>query len=190
MSTSIERQMWIEDAVVKLRKWFDARDYEVPEKLRVSIGWPKGQHGCGTAIGQCWDNIISSDKHFEVFVSPGLKDGATIIGTLAHELVHATVGIKAGHKGAFKRCATDIGLEGKMTETKMGDGLALAAGEWIEALGDYPAGSLNPNKMKKQSTRLMKVECSDCGYVARVTRKWIEDVGAPYCGVRSHGRMG
>lgn len=35
-------------------------------------------------------------------------------------------------------------------------------------------------KPKKQSTRLIKVECPCCGYVARVTRKWLKE-GRPKC---------
>jgi hypothetical protein len=31
-----------------------------------------------------------------------------------------------------------------------------------------------------QGTRMLKLECSGCGYVARTTRKWLE-VGAPSC---------
>lgn len=34
---------------------------------------------------------------------------------------------------------------------------------------------------KRQSTRLNKVSCPDCGYTARVTRKWIAAKGAPIC---------
>jgi hypothetical protein len=42
---------------------------------------------------------------------------------------------------------------------------------------------------KKQSTRLLKASCSKCGYVVRVTAKWLKAAGAPYCGTKSHGRM-
>jgi hypothetical protein len=34
---------------------------------------------------------------------------------------------------------------------------------------------------KKQTTRLLKCECAECGYTARVTAKWIKDSGAPMC---------
>ena len=30
-------------------------------------------------------------------------------------------------------------------------------------------------------TRLIKTQCGHCGYIARVTRRWIADVGAPLC---------
>lgn len=42
---------------------------------------------------------------------------------------------------------------------------------------------MNPAGRKKQSTRLVKVQCSnqECGYVLRTTAKWIDKVGAPIC---------
>lgn len=38
-------------------------------------------------------------------------------------------------------------------------------------------------------SRLVKVECGECGYIARVTRKWLDEAGAPRCGYEGHGRM-
>ena len=40
---------------------------------------------------------------------------------------------------------------------------------------------------KKQSSRLLKAECESCGYTVRVTRKWVDQVGAPHC--PTHGEM-
>lgn len=42
------------------------------------------------------------------------------------------------------------------------------------------------NAKKKQSTRLVKAACGECGYTVRVTRRWLE-VGAPHCPL--HGAM-
>jgi hypothetical protein len=54
---------------------------------------------------------------------------------------------------------------------------------WAETLlkriGLYPAGFLTDTP--KQGTRLVKCECSACGYLARVTRKWISLSGPPIC---------
>jgi hypothetical protein len=36
---------------------------------------------------------------------------------------------------------------------------------------------------KKRTTRLLKCECEACGYTARVTRKWVDEAGAPICPV-------
>src|SRR3546814_3233076 len=55
----------------------------------------------GKAIGECWDNRLSADGHFEIFIRPDLAHApdampAQIAAILAHELVHAAVGIPAG----------------------------------------------------------------------------------------------
>lgn len=34
---------------------------------------------------------------------------------------------------------------------------------------------------RRQTCRLLKVECPTCGYIARVTRKWLDARGAPIC---------
>lgn len=187
--SSIKRQSWLERAVRELRPVFTRAGYDVPAEVRVSVGWPRGSHGKGPAIGQCWDKSASTDKHNEIFISPALKHGEQILGVLRHELVHATVGCKEGHKGAFKQCAIAVGLEGKMTATTCGKEAADWGLLFIHRWGKYPGGALNDDKRKKQGTRLLKCECPECGYIARVTNTWIEDVGAPFCGTKSHGRM-
>jgi hypothetical protein len=181
-SPSLLRQQWLEKATDALRQLFARKGFEVPANVRVSIGWPKGSHGKGRAIGQCWGYEGSSDKHNEIFISPEIADVSEyVIATLAHELVHATVGIKAGHKAPFKRVALAIGLEGAMTATAAGEELTQWSLGVIARIGKIPAGSLSPAQRKKQSTRLLKAECADCGYCVRITRKWVEQAGTPIC---------
>ncbi|HDR9506919.1 hypothetical protein C5615_09815 [Burkholderia cepacia] len=43
------------------------------------------------------------------------------------------------------------------------------------------------NKPPRQSTRMHKTECTECGYTARVSAKWLK-VGAPLCPA-AHGPM-
>lgn len=183
-SPSIRRQLWIESGAQALRERFAEVGYKVPANVRVSIGWPRGSHGKGRAIGQCWGDTASSDKHHEIFVSPELGEKAAsiqILGVLAHELAHATVGLASGHKAPFKKCALAIGLTGKMTATTESPEFIAWAKTVIKTLGDYPAGRLSLAGRKKQSTRLLKCECETCGYNVRVTRKWVESSGAPIC---------
>lgn len=160
--------------------------YTVPAKVRVSVGWPRGSHGKGRAIGQCWSVEASSDGHAEIFVSPELGEKAgsvKIMGVLAHELAHAIVGTEVGHKAPFKRCAEAVGLTGKMTATEEGPEFTAFAEAFIAKRGPYPAGTLSLNARKKQGTRLLKCECAECGYTVRVTRRWLDAVGAPWCPV-------
>jgi hypothetical protein len=180
-ATSAARHAWIESATAALRERFAEIGHAVPAKVRVSIGWPKGSHGKGRAIGQCWSSEASSDAHHEIFVSPELRDSVKIFGVLAHELAHAIVGTKAGHKAPFKRVAEAVGLVGRMTATEESVAFIAWSQGHIAKLGKYPAGALALNMRKKQSTRLLKCECEGCGYTVRITRKWLDAGGSPIC---------
>jgi hypothetical protein len=178
VTPSLERQQWLEHAVEALRARFTDAGYIVPGKIRVSIGWPKRAASCG-AIGECWATEASSDRHNELFVSPELTEGARILDVLAHEMVHATVGTGAGHKKPFKQCALKIGLQGPMRSTRESPEFAAWAETLFKRIGPYPAGFLTDTP--KQGTRMLKCECSTCGYTVRITRKWLTLAGPPIC---------
>jgi hypothetical protein len=177
---SMQRQQWLEQCVAALRDKFAANNYAVPEHVRVSIGWPKRSASCG-AIGECWSTAASSDHHNELFISPELTDGAVIVSVLAHEVVHATVGVDAGHGKAFRHCALAIGLQGPMRSTSAGPEFTAWTTALFERIGPYPAGYLTDRP--KQGTRGIKCECAVCGYLARISRKWLDSVGPPICPV-------
>ena len=177
-ASSFARQAWLEVAVEALPAKFSEAGYAVPENVRVSIGWPKHAGTCGV-VGECWPVEASSDRHAELFISPALMAGADILHILAHELVHATVGVEAEHGKLFKQCANKIGLAGPMRSTVAGPELIAWADTLFERIGPYPAGFL-VNAIK-QSTRQLKCECPACGYLARVTRKWLDAAGPPIC---------
>jgi hypothetical protein len=72
-------------------------------------------------------------------------------------------------------------MSDKMTGLKLKAGQRLrTAGTTYEvsAATDVPAGFV---PVAPQATRLLKVQCSTCGYVARVTKRWIDKAGAPVC---------
>lgn len=181
-ATSFARHTWIEKVHTALRVKFADCGYAVPIEVRVSIGFPKGSRAGNGKIGQCWAPAASTDRYTEIFVSPELRDGARIMDVLAHELAHATVGCEAGHKAPFKRCATDIGLTGKMTATVATREFSAWARKVMAKIGPYPAGALSSATRKKQSTRMIKCECGACGYTVRTTNKWL-DIAVPTCPV-------
>jgi hypothetical protein len=178
VTPSLERQQWLEHAVEALRAKFEEAGYTIPQKVRVSIGWPKRAASCG-AIGECWSTAASSDQHAELFISPQLTEGARIMDVLAHELVHATVGTGAGHKKPFKQCALKIGLQGPMRATTATPEFVAWAQTLFKRIGLYPAGFLTDSP--KQGTRMLKCECAVCGYIARVSGKWLASSGPPIC---------
>ena len=186
MSSSFERQRWLERVVIHLRQHFHECWWNVPDNIKVSVGIPKGMHGSKKAIGQCWSDKASSDGFYEIFSSPELGKEVEVIATMAHELVHATVGIEAGHKGKFKQCAIAIGLAGKMTATVAGDGLIPVINKIISMVGPYPAGKLNINNRKKVKTYMIKCQCPECGYTVRTTAQWLAQ-GDPICPVDNVG---
>lgn len=191
------REEWLIEALRMVGTLFDSRGYKIPP-CSVSVGWPsiKGTAAKSRRIGECWDKSTAGDKRFAIFISPVLGSDVDsecdVLEVLVHEAVHAAVGLECGHKGAFKQCAAKVGLVGKMTATTAGPELVEVMEEWAKELGEYPHGVINPSsdksdKPKKQGTRMIKCECRECGYVARTTKKWIEDVGAPHC--PAHGEM-
>jgi hypothetical protein len=158
---SLERQQWLGQVVEALRVKFAEAGYTVPQKIRVSIGWPKRSASCG-AIGQCWPTSASSDQHYELFISPELTNSARITDVLAHELDHATVGTQEGHGKAFRQCALAIGLRGPMLATTASPEFSAWAETLFKRIGFYPAGFLTD--AEKQGTRAIKCKCQICGW--------------------------
>lgn len=187
------REQWLAAALIPIKKLFAAAKYTVPE-LRVACGWPS--HG-GTSrkkrcIGEAWSTEASADGLPQIFISPYLADPVEpcgVLATLVHEVVHATVGNKEKHNKVFGKCARAVGLEGKLTATTASQILIADFKDWMAELGDYPHAKLDLtcSPIKKQTTRMIKLECQECGYVARTSKKWIDDVGPAHC--PKHGEM-
>ena len=178
------REQWLAKLTTQLQPLFERAGYTIPPNVRSSCSFPSKSATSrkNRRIGECWTDSASDDGTFEVFVSPTIADPMRVAGILAHELVHAAVGLACGHKGEFRRCAVGIGLTGPMTATGEGEVFTAFVAPLLAKLGAYPHAVLHAsNSAKKQSTRLVKVECSGCGYTARTTRKWLDDAGSPLC---------
>jgi hypothetical protein len=183
------REQWLANATTELRSLFKANGVELPLEVRSSCGFPSKSalSNKNRRIGECWSARASADSHAEIFISPTISDSMRVLDILAHELVHACHP-NDGHGKLFKRTALAIGLEGKMTATVAGEKFKLWASPVLERLGIYPHADLIPsNAQKKQSTRMLKCVCRDCGYTVRVAGKWLNDMGAPHC--PDHGEM-
>src|SRR3546814_8004821 len=96
------RESWLNAVAQGVAPLFEALDAPLPDRVRVAIGFTS-RGAKGKAIGECWDNRLSADGHFEIFIRPDLAHApdampAQIAAILAHELVHAAVGIPADRK--------------------------------------------------------------------------------------------
>ena len=183
----MNRETWLTNAATELEAaLFNPLGKSLPEKWRVSCSWPSsranGKNKAGSTIGQCFSPLASDDKTTEIIVTMSQDDPLEVLAILAHETVHAVEGVEAGHGPKFKRTALGIGLEGKMTTTRPGEAFKQSATPILKRLGDYPHAALDINKnRKKQTTRMVKMECQDCGYIARTSRANIEKHGPTIC---------
>jgi len=146
------------------------------------------------AIGQHFDPMASTGGFNEILISPFIQDSVKVLGVMVHELVHAVIGNENGHNHVFKRCATAVGLEGKMTATSESEWLVSLLYDWIRENGEYPhKAMIKLDSQKKQTTRLLKYVCTDTalnpdtnkleqGYFnVRVTQGVIDNFGEPIC---------
>ena len=195
------REAYLNAFVAAARDKFAEVGSPIPAKVRVAIGWPSAGSN-SRVVGECWSDTVSADGHFEIFIVPREGCPIEICDTLTHELVHAAVGLNAKHGPLFKKCATALGLEGKMTSASGGDAWREWALPLIEALGGFPGAALQdrvpsptaggaPIKIKpdgissrppSQTNRHLKLECDACGIILRTTKSAMATIdGDPIC---------
>jgi hypothetical protein len=190
------REGWLNFIAGELGSLFAAAGVALPERIRIAIGFPStGDRG--HRLGECWDKTASRDHTFEILIRPDVDDPQAACAILAHELVHAAVGIAAGHGPRFRRAALAIGLVGPMRSTRPGPAFLAAAGPILAAPGPLPHARLSwagspeidilTTRPKRQTTRLAKCACRECGYIVRTARFWIARQGPPHC--PQHGAM-
>jgi hypothetical protein len=157
--------------------------------VRVTCGFPSrgGEMGGKTRVrGQCWSAEASDDNHAEIFISPVEADIPTIAAILAHELCHAAMP-DAGHGKPFQYVMRALGHVAPFTSAIPTAAFVEWTAPHLAKVGSYPHAMLVAMRAvaapKKQTARMIKAtcECDGCGYTVRLTRKWIEEVGAPIC---------
>jgi hypothetical protein len=186
------RETWLNQIAAKLAPTFAEKGAPLPARIRIAIAFPS-TGSRGKRIGECWDKTASGDGSFEIMIRPDIDDPTEAAAILTHELCHAAAGIAAGHGKAFKRIANAMGLVGPMKSTTAGPEFLALAAPILSKVGPLPHARLDlgglTTKPKKQTARLIKCECDECGYIVRTARKWIMDAGAPICPAKGHGPM-
>ena len=117
----------------------------MPEKWAVTCGWCKGSSKY--AQGVCVDPKCSKDGTTHLFIVPVQDQVMSILGTLLHEMVHAIVGVKEGHKRPFRECCKLIGLMGKVTSATIAKGTPTwtICEQIALQLGPYPHAAMVPH---------------------------------------------
>ena len=175
------REGWLKSAMILLdQKFFGGQGHELPAQVKCSCGFPK--YGSGKAIGQCWDHVVSTNGTYEMFICPTQDNPLRVLDILLHEMIHACVGIKAGHKKPFKKLATAFGLEGKMTATYVTEGTPLwqQLKEIADQLGPYPHAALVPaKKPSRQPKRIVFYSPQEPKFMVTCKLPVIEEFGKP-----------
>ena len=176
---TLTREEYLNEAKKELAKIFKrTANVKIHRKVKISCGFPitsprpttKGQ-----AVGECHSTTVSSGGYSELFISPVKSDSLEVLGILVHELIHASDDNKSGHRGYFRKTALAIGLTGKMTATTIGDELKPKLKAIIKKLGKYPHAAIDISGRKKQTTRLIKIECIVCEAKFRTARSTLDN---------------
>jgi hypothetical protein len=201
-TTTLNREGWLTEFATRVAPIIESRTgLKVPmDKIRVSCSFPRTRATPNRKGGYTTGVCMHGDGHksglHELFINPlkanvlPVRDGDQGVGDiLIHEILHASLPVKTGHKAAFARAAKAMGLEGKPTATTAGPEAIKIIESITEQIGqDYPHEALDGQWGRKQGTRLLKVQCIDCGYTneqgngytARITMTWLE-IGLPTC---------
>lgn len=179
------REEWLHKVEGWARPLFKQKGFPLPAKIRLGTGWPSTRALSGgkkRTLGECWLPSAAKDKANNIVISMFLDDSMEVAGTLIHELAHAAVQ-EGGHAGAFVACIRAIGIEGKPTEASTPSAaLKAELKKLFKKIGPYPHSSVDGTiGKKKQTTRMVKLECQCCGYIVRTTQKWIDSAGMPLC---------
>lgn len=178
------RESWLEALTAELVPVFAEHGAVIP-RCRFSLGFTsKGRSG--KVIGECWTDKVSADQTHEIFLRCDADDSEAIAATLVHEIIHAVVGVKEGHKAPFKRLARALHLEGNLTATTGGDAFRAMVAPALTKIGPIPHKRLDFSRAdgpKKQKGRLIKCQCPGCDFSVRMTAVWLDDpgYGPPLC---------
>ena len=186
VSSGTPREDWLREVASSMSSWFDDLGFPLPS-FEVRSGF--------TSIGRRSTNITESwteddGASFVIFVRPDRSEEIDVAAALAFQLCRIAVGQQDSHGFLFRHLAISVGLRGRKTESPPGTLFKELVKPVLKQAGPMPSPEMTPTDKERkpsQTTRLIKVSCPECGYVARVARKWLEDVGPPHC--PKHGPM-
>ena len=113
--------------------------------------------GRSREIAEAWSE--DGGGSFTIIVRPDQTDPYRVAAALAHHLARIAAGPRDEHGHPPRHIAVSLGLRGHRTESLF----KTLAAPILEQAGPLP------------------------GYLARVSRKWLDDAGAPHCPL--HGEM-
>lgn len=162
------------------------RAWEFPDNIKVSCG-PCGKK----AIGLCYSKKCSELGYIEIFISPNENEELRILDILAHELIHAILGVDKKHGPKFGKIAEEIGLLEPWKATTASTELKEELKLFVSDLGKYPHAKMitikkeeKDSKEKEQKAKMYickgTKENSHEEWKCLVKKKFI-DIAEPIC---------
>jgi hypothetical protein len=177
-----DRISWLEKAYQLLRIELLP---EAPELISLTFGFPStgARKTKNQRIGEYAHQFLQGNDeqltntgfislHPTIFNNP-----ARVLDVLLHEIIHS-VCPEAGHRGMFRTLAKRVGLTGQMTATTAGPALKEQLDYFLaDKLPPMPPGygDLAPQR-KKQTTRMLKYVCPECGQIIRAASEELNAV--------------
>ncbi len=174
MLDNMNREMWLTEAMNMMKPLLNSVGLQIPECTKVSCGFP-GNGSRKIRTGECWVDDC------QIFISPIKSDADGpngVLSILLHELLHVCLPAEYKHNKEFQKFMTSVGLEGKPNQTFAGENLINGLfKQIINKLGPYPHIALEFKEVhKKSNTRLLKMQCPNCEFSIRITKKWIDSM--------------
>lgn len=132
--------------------------------IALAFSFPIRHARTAKVIGECHhvSDKKSTERHL-ITIHPHVWNGGAlqVLAVLAHEMAHACLPLKAGHRRPFALLVERIGLEGPPTATVPGGAFMKFVGDANRVLPKFPGGiPLTFKAGKKQTTRMRLYECS------------------------------
>ena len=169
------REKWLHRALPVMMAWLkDAgcKDFPVPH---LSFGVPKKGWGNGKkmSIAECWPRAVTQKQDRNVIhISPRTGEPVAVLGSLLHELVHASDDCESKHRGHFKHVALALGFTPPMTCTPLGPQLKIALEKLASDLGPLDHDPMvNFRSLKRKRSRV-KYTCATCGDSVNGKKVW------------------
>lgn len=119
---SMNREQWLASAAKRLEALFVENGYRLPNYV---VSDSPSNHSLARLVYQL---VIAND----------IYDPMRATDILAHEMVHAVVGLEHGHGPKFEQCARAIGLEGNPASTRASEVFEHRVRPWLETIGPLP----------------------------------------------------
>ena len=181
-TTHATREQWLAAALEAMKPVAATlTGQNMADRIRIGVGFPSTYRRSGT-LAECWPDVDSGDAHAEVIISPTIADPVEVFARLLGQALRTLPGAMSiasvSYREAFDAVHLTVGAD--KNAILYSDAFYDQWESLIAALGDYPHAELSVAVRKTQSTRMLKLQCPQCGYIIRTTGKWVAQ-GIPVC---------